>query len=332
MKKLIITETQEKYLKSYLFELDNSKTVKPNQSDEELRNFIKEVRDAFNSSISNADISDFITFIFGVPDKDNNWPKETTSEIVMKITSVENNIVNLDFVVAEGKNIGWDIYKQGDKFRLYLKTATGFNFYKQKTCVTFSKVDENNKDEYIRVCDFLAYQVTDGDIKTNAFKVAEEAHNKWLENNQKFIKSMIYEPSFLGMDNFFFFPTGYLAMDKTLAKFGLHVDKHLATYNKQIKIRIKDEDIVGGDATLQKGAVYIGYINQESDLFKIKLEEYDTDFIFYIDNQDLATNGNYYFRVGYQENGKPEKMITGNRNGKFNVNIVNLYTDKKNKL
>ena len=65
----------------------------------------------------------------------------------------------------------------------------------------------------------------------------KEGKIKWDDQIKKIENSMIFEPSFLGMSNFFVYPKGYIAMDDILSKYGLGVNKGSEVSSK-FKIKI----------------------------------------------------------------------------------------------
>lgn len=70
-------------------------------------------------------------------------------------------------------------------------------------------------------------------------KARTEGSVKWDEQVKQIENSMIFEPSFLGMSNFFIYPKGYIAMDDILSKYGLGVHKD-GEGDAKFKIKISD--------------------------------------------------------------------------------------------
>lgn len=256
MKKLIITESQLKSLKTFLFEAK--------KNDEEIQSFIKEIKKEFISTINANSVGDYVTFTFGNVEKDGNWVNDSLSILTFKILETgagDGTGVKLEFVTSEGKETTINNSQKGNIFMLYPRGTEGIHFRKQKANVGFLPVDgEGKKSKPILIPEFISFIVTSKDEKTNAILAAEKAQQKWLEANDKFNKSMQYKPGFLGMDNFFFFPKGYLAMDKTLAKFGLSVHNN----QNRITFKIKNNISVKGEKTLASNSNLKGYSSLEN--------------------------------------------------------------------
>ena len=117
------------------------------------------------------------------------------------------------------------IAEKGDIFMLYPTGTVGIHFRNQQACVGFIPIDQEGKPGKPLIAKNLIGDIsTDSTVKTNIIKVNQTILDNFYVENKKFNDSMNYKPGFLGMDNFFFFPKGYLAMDEILAKFGLSVN------------------------------------------------------------------------------------------------------------
>lgn len=308
MKKLIITESQYNYLKQRIDEASND--------DSKMRDFVTEIKKSFLGTLSSSKIGDFVTFDFCNISEDGTWDKSTLSMITFKIIGKDNYAVKLEFVTSEGKETHINSHGKGSNPNV----GVSFDVSKKSPTVVFipiSKDGTGGEGKPISIPNFTSFIITDKKTKTNSIKASEEAHNKWMEANQKFNNSMNYEPGLLGMDNFFFFPKGYLAMDDILRKFGLSA-KNNDGYD--ISIRIKSEGGVEGDGEkLSPNAIYKGYMSKG----KITIYGKNTDFIFYVGNQKIGTGGDFTFNTSYKGRDGKIHPIEFN-DSKTKVNIVKM--------
>lgn len=312
MKKLIITESQYNYLKQRIDEASND--------DSKMRDFVTEIKKSFLGTLSSSKIGDFVTFDFCDISEDGTWDKSTLSMITFKIIGKDNYTVKLEFVTSEGKETPINSHGKGSNFILYPNVGVSFDVSKKSPTVVFipiSKDGTGGEGKPIPIPNFISFIITDKKTKTNSIKASEEAHNKWMEANQKFNNSMNYEPGLLGMDNFFFFPKGYLAMDDILRKFGLSA-KNNDGYD--ISIRIKSEGGVEADGEkLSPNAIYKGSMSKG----KITIYGKNTDFIFYVGNQKIGTGGDFTFNTSYKGRDGKIHPIEFN-DSKTKVNIVKM--------
>jgi hypothetical protein len=289
MKKLILTETQLDYLKMFLL-------LEENGNEDGLKEFVKSIKNEFVSNIGKHNIGNYVTFAFGEVEKDGKWQSDGLQLITFKILDVEDGgVVRLKFVTSEGPKTKIDGLPEDSVLTLYSKGNFGFHFSKQKPSVGFN-VDK----DIIKIPNFLSYIITPKEEKTTALAAAEKAQSNWLEKNRAFNKKMIYEPSFLGMDNFFFFPRGYMAMDDILKKFGLNVDGI-----GRMKIKIRNNDVVGDEEFLRKNGEYSGVIKNN----KIIIPSNDETFLFYIGKNKLVRDGNFTLDTSYRKQNGEEIPI-----------------------
>jgi len=312
MKKLILTENQIDNLKLFLlFEGDR----------DAFKKFIEDTKKSFMDTINNYKPGDYITFTFGKIGKNGEWLQDTLSIITFKIINIEYSNILLEFVTSDGKKN--HNFKNGEKLMLTTSSTLGISFKNQNAQVGFlpliGEVDGQIKfGDAIIIPNFISYIITDSETRTNSIKASQDAHEKWLKANEKFNNSRVYEPSLLGMDNFFFFPKGYLAMDKTLAKFGLSIKD-----SDNIKVRVKElngiKGIFGGGEELKHEGIYPAiYRNNE-----IVIHMNNVEFIFYIDKNKLATGGTFIFDTSYKLEGETPTPIESNE-GKSKLNMVKL--------
>ena len=312
MKKLIITESQYNYLKQRIDEASND--------DSKMRDFVTEIKKSFLGTLSSSKIGDFVTFDFCDISEDGTWDKSTLSMITFKIIGKDNYTVKLEFVTSEGKETPINSHGKGSNFILYPNVGVSFDVSKKSPTVVFipiSKDGTGGEGKPIPIPNFTSFIITDKKTKTNSIKASEEAHNKWMEANQKFNNSMNYEPGLLGMDNFFFFPKGYLAMDDTLKKFGLSAKDRRGF---DISVRVKEKTgIEANGEKLEFNAIYSGILANG----KITIYGKDNDFIFYIGNQKIGTGGDFVFNTSYKDRNGDIRPVERN-DSKSKLNIVKM--------
>jgi hypothetical protein len=299
MKKLILTETQIEKLKSHLLTEDENREGK-------LKEFVKSIKEEFITSVGKHNIGNYITFAFGDVDKDGKWESDGLRLITFRIVDVtEYGAIELEFVTNEGPKTALNNVPEDTKIVLYSKGTKGFHFAKQTPSVGF-----DIGEDLIIIPNFIAYIITEKETKTTAIEASKKAQEKWMVANEKFNKAMVYEPSFLGMDNFFFFPKGYMAMDKVLDKFGLSVSEV-----NRVKIKIRNGDIKGDEETLRKNGEYSGILKNN----RIIIQSNDEDFIFYGGKNKLVRDGNFVLNVSYKKQGGDETPV-----GEHEIKILKI--------
>ena len=316
MKRLIVTESQLENLQTYLI---SEATDKDRGA---VGEFVKEVKQKFVSTITNASVGDFVEFIFGLVDEANKWVPTSISKSVFEIMELDGENVKLKFV-AEGGNEN-NLNRQakiGDTFMLYPKGTVGIHFRNRAANVGFIPIIDDGKlgklGTPIVIGEFITFIISPGGVKTNPEKLAEKAEGQWSEEIEKFNKTMYFEPGMFGMDNFFFFPKGYAAMDKILSKYGLGVGR---SDNTKVRFMVLDSDIIGGPEKLNKNAKYLGVMDKDGKSFTRYGN--DVDFVFFVDGQNIATGGTFKLSVSYKEGGRPLTPIAQGE-GKANIKIIN---------
>lgn len=323
MKKLILRESQFELLKTFLFEANQA-----NETEEKLRAFIQELKKEFINAISNNSAGDFVTFTFGDVEKDGKWVSDSLSILTFKILQTgagDGTGVMIEFVTSHGNDT--DITEKGSKYMLYPKGVNGIHFRQQKAMVGFLPVDDEGKTgRVILIPEFISFIVTSKDEKTNAILAAEKAQQKWFEANKKFNKGMVYKPGFLGMDNFFFFPKGSLAIEDTLAKFGLSIDD---TKSNRITIKIKNNIEVEGEKTLTGGSNIKGFSKFENggEVFIVPSPNNTGGrYIFDVSNKHIETGSTNIDAFVTYENVNGERISTFNGlDGGNKIKITVIY-------
>jgi hypothetical protein len=310
MKKLIITESQYIYLKQHIDEAGDKES--------KMRDFLTEIKKSFLNTLASSKIGNFVTFDFCNISEDGTWDKSTLSMITFKLIEKDNYTIKLEFVTSEGKETPINSYGKGSNFVLHPNDGDLFALKNNIPIVEFAFISKDgNKSSILHIPNFTSFIITDKKVRTNSIKASEEAHNKWMEANQKFNNSMNYEPGYLGMDNFFFFPKGYLAMDDTLKKFGLSVKDDSGF---DISVRVKEEtgiEVYG--EKLAFNTIYKGFLSNG----KIVIHGKDVDFIFYIGNQKIGTGGDFIFNTSYKDRDGNIHPIERN-DSKSKLNIVKM--------
>jgi len=274
MKKIIIRESQFIKLKKIISE---NKTI-------DLKEFYKEVQNQFNDVISHLNIGD--NLIFGSAEIErtkNGYKPKNFNVYTFIVTNLSNNQVTLHYVNTGQKKTQFGQTK-------YYLTPNSFRFKNEKPVVILK--DENGKpreiDDFVSVESYDMQSVLNLDpddellkkvlndidknvdqekaadeerklqnelerkSKENANKFEEEGFKKWLENVKHLRDEIIFKPGFLGMNNYFFYPTGIVAMNDILKKYGLGVSPKTTEkyhdemanhfYIKLVKKTILDQD------------------------------------------------------------------------------------------
>jgi hypothetical protein len=313
MKRLILTESQLENLQNYLIvEADKNDGI------DALNEFVKQIKQTFINTITKHRVGDFISFVFWLENNEDPDAEVTSQSVsTFQIMEIDGSNLKLKFVTDFRQNNINNNLNSGDVVMLYPSGVSGIHFRNQTANLGVIPVDEEgNLGKPIVVGNFKFFKITDSGTKTNAVEVAKEGMDEWRTEIKKFNDSMTYKPGFLGMDNFFFFPSGYLAMDKILHKFGLNVDDNI---KDKIKFKVLESDIIGGSEKLNKNAIYGATLSRDKKSFT-RYGEY-VDFVFFIEGQNIGTGGNFTVPVSYKEEGSLIKPITQG-DGKAKINII----------
>ena len=298
MKKLILTEAQLENLKGFL----NEEEGESNDS-KKIKETLTQIKMEFTSNLADSQ-GNYVSFIFGDADKEGEWDNQKISVIVCKIKDVEAGRALLSLVTTYGTKTQMDGYSKDTNFIFYANGTSGMVFKNQKANVSFLPVKDNLGDDSkgeVFIPNFLSYLITPKGEQTNAIEIIQKGQEKWKAANEKFNKETQYKPGFLGMDNFFFFPKGYMAMDDIFKKFGIQM-KGLPV----LKIKIKNtDDIKGGGATLNKGGEYTAEkVFDGGNLTQLIVTQPKVDFIFYTNNQVIVNGADFNMKTFW----KPKKV------------------------
>lgn len=174
--------------------------------------------------------------------------------------------------------------------------------------VVNDEVSKTKKDDNQNVTQELE------DIKSNI-------DSEYTEISDKILKSMIFEPGWLGMDNAFFYPTGMIVMDSILKKYGLNIqnteygdkEEEEETGVKRVKFRLKPyaKEIVDldGNVLISNESQNIdGELNFDSRILthKFNQEKHDVVVNFKLTGNKAIGEGTYFTSYNVVANGVVE--------------------------
>lgn len=258
MKKLILTEKQLDRLVSYLFEDDSDK-------DKKLK-ILEELRTEFNNALKEMSTCDDLILMFS-DEKEKN-----KSIVVLRSMTLYDNGLKLKAIKIFGPqnsiqkngvyqvhfkdffNIGGD----GAWLKLYFLTETG----------------EEGETEItpVGVKDFKIYKIitNSNNCKKDTAapeKIFAELDDTWKKAVDKLMQRTQYTPGLFGMNNIFFFPKGFAAMDDILKKYGLSVKKKDVGEKVTFKVLSKPKT----KSILRQGATIEGRIDHKNNIELNKL-------------------------------------------------------------
>ena len=301
--KVIITESQKYRLRSFL--LEASKKVKPKkeenktEKDKSIDRLIAETFSELKSTLDIAIPGSYVTFMFGEY-TDGNWDENAIALSVFQVIERDGTTIKMRYETSYGFPTNIKNFPKDHIFYFNTQNSNLFGVdehyipYLRLTPQSFKKGQAASD---IKVPHFLSCIITKQEQRTNALKVGKDMVNRYNDAILKLDKSMVYEPSFLNMNNFFFFPRGTVAMDKILRKYGLAVNKDALSGN--IKIKIKTKDINSGTNTLKLNGEYSGFVDNDGNII-IKLGK--TEFIFKTQAETLVRDAEYNVKVSCSEN------------------------------
>jgi len=294
MKKIIVTESQINYIKNFIVESDKSDAKK---------RFLSDIISKFSGMLDSVKPGDILMIATGEYDfnaDDINW--KLLDYYSFKIIEINGDELYLDFIISDNDNSGMGgTYYTLNKHRA-LKFNNGepylqlsytiddeiknirINNYLMSQILPNGKADDDNDNVFKHGSKRLDKKSSEKEkqrekekrdielankIKSNEDEFKRNIREKWLEGKDKILKSMVFEPSFLSMDNIFFFPKGYIAMDNILKKYGLNVHDTKEKNgdeltNGEIKFRLNVNLTNNGNVIMPKtkhGGTYNGQLN-----------------------------------------------------------------------
>jgi len=232
---------------------------------------LKQTKETFISVLRTAKECDDITIWFGDVDKSNKWTAESIGILSLRVLSIGADGIRVKIVHvkdSEGKidatkdkvyafkfDDCFNITKEGGSIKLYiLETAAD------------KEGDKMNFGRNFVIDKFLSFEIisNNGNCKQGLpdyNDITEKMAKRWLAQVDKILKATEYTPGLFGMNNIFFFPKGFAAMDSILAKYGLKVDKK-PTEDKVV-FNVLDKSKKGG---IEKNAYVQGIIDFENNI------------------------------------------------------------------
>jgi hypothetical protein len=263
MKKLILTEIQLDRLVSYLFEDDNNEESEKDKKLREHKNDVyKRLKQEFNNSLKGLEMCDDVIIQFAKEDEDEKVIEGSKSLLVLRITGINKKGLKFKVIKKFGADTGL-ILNQVYTF-LY---SNLFNIGNDGAYLKFYTIDGGSKGREIEVDGFEIYKVVknSGNCKANTEDpelISKELGEQWKQSVDDLFQKTEYEPGLFGMNNIFFFPKGFSAMDDILKKYGLGVKKEY----KDEKVVFRVLSNPKRQCSLKKGGVVEGIINHKNDI------------------------------------------------------------------
>lgn len=228
MKKIKLTENQLTNLLSFIMEADNQ----DKKDEKKKKKLYDEIKNEFVTQLKNAKVCDDIIIYTGEDDGEK-WVKETIKTMTFRVSSIGKTGLLIKLIDAKGGvNFKIDtVYSIDITHAFNLSDNTGFLILDERQTTKDKEGNETYNYSPIKIDNVLSCEVIENenncdqgipDSKIHAEKVAKE----WMKSIDNILKSQIYEPGLFGMNNMFFFPKGFKAMDDILSKYGLSVKKN----------------------------------------------------------------------------------------------------------
>ena len=314
MKRIILKENQVEHIRNFITEADKN---------EKLDNFIKNVISEFNGRMGNVKIGSGIIFGSGeVNVDDDSFNMEYLNFYGFLVTGVSKDKIELNYMKSDIPNAfskGKDklyfidpkhtlvfnngkpfvnIFSGGDDepivgnkipkfvmFEVYDNILAIKDRSEEKfvTDLVKKSTDSNEKERKAALRKELGAKFTkEGD------RFKEEALKKWEEGSKEIMQSMIFKPGMLGMDNFFFFPTGVVPMNNILKKYGLavHPDEERSGFSSDgngLKFQLTGQDLLDADGVTALGrnkasVGYDGHFNKDENSITYKKDDIEILF------------------------------------------------------
>lgn len=274
MKKLIINERQLSRLVSFIME----DSEKPSEEDIKYKNQKKlnaEIQNEFFSFLNQIQVCDDILFFVGdaklLDGKGPIMDQKSVKVLTLRAYNVTGDGVKAKVVDVKGRLP----FKKDD---LYYVKSDAFNLDGDSGYSILYKITkEKNKrgkeiEKYTpqRLSDVLTFDYIDNKNQCEGNlpdidSLSKNTIKQWFSKMDDMLRQSIYEPGFLGMDNIFFFPLGFKAMDKILAKYGLSIKKDNINYKNKVKFKILTKPSKN-NTPLKLGAQILGTIDYKGNI------------------------------------------------------------------
>ena len=272
MKKLILTEIQLSGLVSYLLEADSEEDIPTKEEQEKNRKILEEIRTEFNGSLKKMNSCDDLIILFSeIYKEDEKFVQDSKSLVVLRAMGTTKKGIRFKAVRLSGKETG--IIKDNVYDMMYNNsfniTDEGANL---KLYLADIKKDKNGKtppSKLITVDNFQIYKVVknNGDCKKQTVEpdtTIIELGDVWKKSVDKLLQQVEYQASLFGMNNFFFFPKGFAAMDDILKKYGLSVNKRRRSESDFVLFKVLSKPKT--QSSLKKGGEVEGTIDHKNNI------------------------------------------------------------------
>ena len=292
-KKILITERQLDRLVSFIIEADNPNNVQSNNAENSIDNgpsdgandgvdnekkkkeedkknekILEEIKGEFNRGLNGAKPCDDICIWFGDVDEENKWIFEKLSILILRVLSIGADGLSLKAIEVKG-----ELPFKEDKIYM-IKFNDCFNIENGEAYLRFYLLgNELNPEEdpniikTFNIKKFLSFEVISN--KNNCKKpivnvndISIKQAKLYKRQVDKILKSMEYTPGLFGMNNIFFLPKGFSAMDDILSKYGLSVNRH-NYHEDNVVFNILEKPKKGG---FEKNAYIKGIIDFEHNI------------------------------------------------------------------
>lgn len=287
-RKIIITESQAKHIKGFINEANNQ------ANKDGVDKFAKELISEFTKSLSSVKTGDSIFFFFGSELNDGTWDVNTVTVLFFTVTEVSNGVIKIKFNNSKGKDLRLNNFKTKD----FIVSTKSLVFNGGSPFLSLGYIDDNNKIKEVKFNDFLVLDVKVNKGTTTQINFdaeVDEVNKKYSDLRNKLIGKIIYEPSLLGMNNFFFYPKGLIELNKIAQKYGVSVDD---SGDDSLKFTLLTDNIPkhkqkgpSGEEISQliTGGRYSGIF--DTDKKQVRIKDKVTEFIIQFNRTDIIVPG-----------------------------------------
>lgn len=273
------------------------------------------INNEFTQALASLKLGDFIHLTFGKLNDEEEIEMDTVSIATLVVKDIEQDKIKTKFIGGKGQYLPFEnnqivnIFKNNS-----IDPVKGF--------IQVS-VNEGDEEKKVNLPNFLGFTESDSleggqlganDLEKIISSNAESLTANWDNFKGKAIGVKNWEPGFLGMDNIFFFPTGFLAADDILNKYGLSADSGMVKDFRRIRVKIIGQDMLVGEYGLKKGSEHVGKINLKN---QILIRDNKLKYLLVIEDDVKVVRGGEYevkskFRVSSKVDGMAsEKIING---------------------
>ena len=293
------------------------KAIRLHEANNSLHDLINQ---EYAMEIANVGVGDFVHLTFGKLDENDEIEEDTKTIATLVVKEVDKDYLTTTFLGAKGA------------FNPFEKDQTVFIPKRNaidpiKGFINVNKL-EGDKTKSINIPNFLGFmfnktleggQLDPEELETMIKTTSDVVDTKWDNFKGRAVGVKTWEPGFLGMDNAFFFPTGFMAADDILSKYGIFGGEDVG--GTQVKFRLKGNSIIAGQHALKSGAVYSGQLKPNNEII---VKGREINFVLKVDEREqIARGGNYLvkstFKFMDKATGRPQEKTV-----ESSINIISI--------